>query len=118
MDRYSNWPSVYTANGEDKGAKELAKQFRIHMCTFGGPDEIASDGGPQYTSETFRGLTKRYGIHHRVSSVAFPHSNQKESTLSNLFTPVTAMGKRTLRQWILGPLQQPAAIRARHQLQL
>ena len=85
VDRYSNWPSVYAANGEDKGAKELTKQLRIHMATFGVPDEIASDGGPQYTSEEYKNLMKRYGIHHRVSSVAFPHSNQKaEGTVKNM----------------------------------
>ena len=85
VDRYSNWPSVYTANGEDKGATELTKQLRTHMATFGVPDEIASDGGSQYTSGRYKMLTKRYGIHNRVSSVAFPHSNQKaEGTVKNM----------------------------------
>ena len=37
----------------------------------------------------------------------------QETTLQNLFNPVTAMGKRALSQWILGPLLQPVAIRAR-----
>ena len=36
-----------------------------------------------------------------------------EAALINLFSPVTAMGKRLLTQWILSPLLQPNAIRAR-----
>ena len=37
----------------------------------------------------------------------------QEAALINLFSPVTAMGKRLLTQWILSPLLQPKAIRAR-----
>ena len=37
----------------------------------------------------------------------------QEAALINLFSPVTAMGKRMLTQWILSPLLQPKAIRAR-----
>merc|ERR550532_1339131 len=37
----------------------------------------------------------------------------QEAALINLFSPVTAMGKRLLTQWILSPLLQPRAIRAR-----
>ena len=37
----------------------------------------------------------------------------QEAALVNLFSPVTAMGKRLLTQWILSPLLQPKAIRAR-----
>ena len=37
----------------------------------------------------------------------------QEAALINLFSPVTAMGKRLLTQWILSPLLQPKAIQAR-----
>ena len=37
----------------------------------------------------------------------------QDAALINLFSPVTAMGKRLLTQWILSPLLQPKAIRAR-----
>ena len=37
----------------------------------------------------------------------------QEAALINLFSPVTAMGKRLLTQWILSPLLQPKAIKAR-----
>ena len=37
----------------------------------------------------------------------------QEAALINLFSPVTAVGKRLLTQWILSPLLQPKAIKAR-----
>ena len=37
----------------------------------------------------------------------------QEAALINPFSPVTAMGKRLLTQWILSPLLQPKAIKAR-----
>jgi hypothetical protein len=75
VDRYSNWPSVYKATGD--GAKELVRVLREYMGTFGVMSEISSDGGSQYTSEAFKQLCKKYQIHSRISSVAFPHSNAK-----------------------------------------
>ena len=78
VDRYSNWPSVYpatTTSGD--GATELVRRLKEYVGTFGVMSEIASDGGSQYTSKTFKDFCKRYEIHHRISSVAFPHRNSE-----------------------------------------
>ena len=43
--------------------------------TYGIPDELSSDGGPEFTAEETKNFLKSWGVSHRTSSVAFPHSN-------------------------------------------
>ena len=43
--------------------------------TFGIPDELSSDGGPEFTASHTEKFVNSWGIHHRKSSVTFPHSN-------------------------------------------
>lgn len=72
VDRYSNWPVVEVAND---GAKGLVAALKSIFVTYGISEELASDGGPQYTADETQRFLKNWGINHRLSSVAFPHSN-------------------------------------------
>ena len=72
VDRYSNYPIVERAKG---GAKGLINSLKGTFATFGIPDEIATDGGSEFTASATQNFFHTWGIDHRLSSVAFPHSN-------------------------------------------
>ena len=74
VDRYSGWPSVFRSKAGE-GAEELCKLLRDQFVTFGCPDEISSDGGPQFTSRATKDFLRKWGVRQRVSSAYFPHSN-------------------------------------------
>ena len=73
VDRYSNWPTVIKT--EDLDARTLIKALKNYSMIFGIPAEVSSDGGPQFIASSTQKFFKDWGIHHRVSSVAYPHSN-------------------------------------------
>ena len=56
-------------------ADDLIKILRSFFTTFGIAEELATDGGPQFTAEATKAFLKSYQCKHRISSVGNPHSN-------------------------------------------
>ena len=76
-DRLSGWVEVLssTAGTNLAGSAGLVRHLRSFFATFGVPEEISSDGGPQFTAKGTPDFLRLWGVRHRVSSVSFPQSN-------------------------------------------
>ena len=76
-DRFSGWPTVQFCGGSTSSASKLVENLRSYFSMHGIPEEIATDGGSTYMAYETQKFLSDYGIRHRVSSVAYPHSNQR-----------------------------------------
>ena len=79
VDAFSGFPFVYEA-AHGGTAEELKKHLMDCFTTYGIPEELMSDGGPQYTSGTISQFLKDWGVRHRISSAYNPHSNLRAET--------------------------------------
>ena len=76
-DRLSGWSDVFGAPAGTTvtGANALVRLLRSYFATFGVPEEISSDGGPEFTAFVTQDFMRKWDIKHRVSSAYFPQSN-------------------------------------------
>ena len=76
-DRLSGWVEVFSsiAGTTLAGAAGLIRHLRSFFATFGVPEELASDGGPEFRAGNTEAFLKLWGVRHRVSSAYFPQSN-------------------------------------------
>ena len=53
VDRYSGWPCVYFCRSGECTSKHLIQICRDLFANYGVPEEISSDGGPQFILSEF-----------------------------------------------------------------
>ena len=75
VDRYSGWPCIFHFKPGSATSANLLRVCRDIFITYGVPENIGSDGGPQLTSHDFKNFLLAWGIDHRLSSVAYAQSN-------------------------------------------
>ena len=76
-DRYSGWMSIYAMGKGECDTDKLISYLKSYFMSYGVAEEFSSDFGPQYKSTKFQKFLEQYGVHHRVSSAFFPHSNSR-----------------------------------------
>ena len=76
-DRLSGWVEIFSSQSKSftSGAAGLISHLRSFFKVFGVPEELSSDGGPQFKAMVTKEFLAKWGIRHRVSSAYFPQSN-------------------------------------------
>ena len=73
----SSWTERFsTPSGTSQaGSCGLIKCRRNLFSRFGVPEEISSDGGPEFLSNSTKNFLKNWDVTHRVASAYYPRSN-------------------------------------------
>ena len=76
-DRLSGWSEIFsTPSGSTwSGARGLIGCLRTMFSTFGVPEELSSDGGPEFMAGMTQDFLKKWKVYHRTSSAYHPQSN-------------------------------------------
>ena len=76
-DRLSGWTEIVSIkpSSATSGAKGLCDALRYIFQTFGVPEELSSDGGPEFIAPEADAFYEKWGVTHRLSSSYFPQSN-------------------------------------------
>ena len=49
--------------------------MRALFMDYGIPEELSTNGGPQFIADSFEQFLKKWGVSHRTSSADYPKSN-------------------------------------------
>ena len=104
-DRFSGWVEIDRLSADT--FRQVKQSLLKWFATYGVPEELASDGGPQFKHQ-FLAFLKKWDIRWRLSSVAYPQSNGRAEA-------AVKSAKRILRGNIdptTGSLNTTAAVQA------
>ena len=73
VDAHSKWPEVATKTSTT--ALATIRVLREMFATYGLPQQLVSDNGPQFTSTEFADFLKQNGIKHIKSALYHPSTN-------------------------------------------
>uniref|UniRef100_A0A1A8PL63 Integrase catalytic domain-containing protein n=1 Tax=Nothobranchius rachovii TaxID=451742 RepID=A0A1A8PL63_9TELE len=76
-DRLSGWVEVMSSPAGTNlgGSIGLIRRLKAFFATFGVPEELSSDGGPEFSAGRTADFLRLWQVKHRVSSVGLPQSN-------------------------------------------
>jgi hypothetical protein len=58
-------------------SKDVISKLKAHFARYGIPDELVSDNGPQFSSDSFKKFVSKWDIKHTPASPHYPQSNGK-----------------------------------------
>ena len=70
VDAHSKWPEVY-----EMSSTTVAKTITVLRHTYGLPEQVVLDNGPQFSSKDFAVFMKENGVKHIKSAPYHPFSN-------------------------------------------
>ena len=83
VDSHSKWPEVYEMSTTTM--LKTIKKLRFLFASYGLPQQVVTDNGPQFISEKFEVFMKKNGIKHTCSSPYHPSSNRAVEPFNKIF---------------------------------
>ena len=75
VDRFSGWIILYHFQSTQLKSNSLINACREIFTNYGAPEEISTDGGPQFIAQAFQQFLQSWNVEHRNSSAHYPQSN-------------------------------------------
>ena len=75
IDRFRGWLDIYHFKPGCSTNNTLISTCHSLFIAYGAPEEISTDGGPQFMSNEFQNFVHQWGVRHRQSSANYPQTN-------------------------------------------